>query len=65
MPTYVNLSREDENALYTVDHLFDCIYDVSRGGLKSNKGDISEEELRTARRVVDIFLRAREIEIVK
>lgn len=65
MATYVNLSREDSDALYTVELLFDYIYDASRGGLKSNKGDISEEELRTVRRVIDIFLRAREIEVVK
>ena len=58
MATYVNLSKEDRNALYTVDELFSYFDRFHRGAtLKSSYGDITPEEMRTAAKVIDTFLR--------
>ena len=66
MPKYVNLSKEDKNALYTVDELFSYFNRFERGAtFNSNRGNISPEEMRTAAKVIDILLCAKDIEVVK
>ena len=50
MPTVVNLSRENENALYTVKELFDYFNRFHRGASFSapRYGEITPEEMRIA-----------------
>ena len=60
MAKYVNLSKEDKDALYTVDALFNYFDCFERGAtFASNRGDITPEEMRTAAKVIDIFLCAK------
>ena len=65
MATYVNLSKEDKNALYTVDELFSYFNRFHRGASFSsrNYGEISPEEMRIAEKVVNFFNYAKNIEV--
>lgn len=65
MPTYVNLSKEDERALYTVKELFDYFNRFHRGATFSapRYGDITPEEIRTAEKVINFFNYANNIEV--
>ena len=65
MPTYVNLSREDERALYTVKELFDYFNRFHRGATFSaaRYEDITPEEMKTAEKVIDFFNYAKNIEV--
>lgn len=65
MPSYVNLSKEDENALYTVKELFDYFDRFERGASFSsrNYGEISPEEMRIAKKVINFFNYAKNIEV--
>lgn len=65
MPTYVNLSRENENALYTVKELFDYFNRFHRGASFSAQryGEITPEEMRAAEKVINFFSYANNIEV--
>ena len=65
MPTYVNLSREDENALYTVKELFDYFSRFHCGATFSapNRGDITPKDMAVAEKVINFFNYAKNIEV--
>ena len=65
MPSYLNLSKEDERALYTVKELFDYFDRFNRGATFSapRYGDITPEEIRIAEKVINFFHYARNIEV--
>ena len=65
MATYVNLSKEDERALYTVKELFDYFNRFHRGASFSAQryGEITPEEMRTAEKVINFFNYANNIEV--
>ena len=65
MPTYVNLSREDDRALYTMKELFDYFNRFHYGATFSapGHGDITPKEMRTAENVINFFLYAKNIEV--
>ena len=65
MPSYVNLSKEDERALYTVKEIFDYLDRFHRGATFSAQsyGDITPKEIETAAKVINIFNYAKSIEV--
>lgn len=65
MPTVVNLSKENENALYTVKELFDYFNRFHRGAAFSapRYGEITPEEMRIAEKVINFFTYANNIEV--
>ena len=65
MATYVNLSKEDERALYTVKELFDYFNRFHRGATFSAQRyeDITPEEMETAARVINFLNYAKNIEV--
>ena len=64
MAIYVNLSKEDERALYTVHELMNYLERFHRKAtLISDYGNITPEELETAAKVIDILVYAKNIEV--
>lgn len=64
MAIFVNLSKEDERALYTVKELFDYFDRFHSGAtFESNRGKISPDELAIAKQVINFFNYSKNIEV--